>query len=191
MNNSNFVSDRLANICRGSSGVEQLIRNQQVVGSNPILGSSLITITLIVSRPPTTTIVSFTIFLIITLVVLVMNLISLTNQAFWYTYLIIVLLVPIAGLVIYKIFLRYKIIRMGNNQVEIQFPALRKKYHYSVNDVISWTENVVKTGKNSVYKELEIRFADKRKLSFGHKEQTEYDRIINYLTQKASRKKTQ
>jgi fluoride exporter len=25
--------------CRGSSGVEQLIRNQQVVGSNPILGS--------------------------------------------------------------------------------------------------------------------------------------------------------
>jgi fluoride exporter len=26
-------------LCRGSSGVEQLIRNQQVVGSNPILGS--------------------------------------------------------------------------------------------------------------------------------------------------------
>ncbi len=39
MNNSNFVYDSLANICRGSSGVEQLIRNQQVVGSNPILGS--------------------------------------------------------------------------------------------------------------------------------------------------------
>src|SRR5258706_4439549 len=27
-------------ISRGSSGVEQLIRNQQVVGSNPILGSN-------------------------------------------------------------------------------------------------------------------------------------------------------
>jgi hypothetical protein len=26
-------------VCRGSSGVEQLIRNQQVVGSIPILGS--------------------------------------------------------------------------------------------------------------------------------------------------------
>gem|GEM_PF-3533856 len=26
---------------RGSSGVEQLIRNQQVVGSNPILGSTV------------------------------------------------------------------------------------------------------------------------------------------------------
>jgi len=40
MNNSNFVSDRLADKCRGSSGVEQLIRNQQVVSSNLILGSS-------------------------------------------------------------------------------------------------------------------------------------------------------
>ncbi len=29
-------------IGRGSSGVEQLIRNQQVVGSNPILGSSIL-----------------------------------------------------------------------------------------------------------------------------------------------------
>jgi magnesium-transporting ATPase (P-type) len=160
------------------------------VGSNPILGS-VKSFLLIVSKPQTNTIVSFTIFLVITLVVLSMNLISLSHQPAWYTYLIIVLLVPIALLVIYKIFLRYKIIRMGNNQVEIHYPVMRRKYQYSVNDVVAWKENVVKTGKNSVYKELEIRFHDKRKLNFGHKEQTEYNRIVSYLSQKAAKKKTE
>jgi len=119
-----------------------------------------------------------------------MNLLSLHNNAAWYTWLIIVLLVPIAGLVIYKIFLQYKIIRVGNNQVEIRYPVLRRKYQYSVADIVSWKENAVKTGKNSVFKELEILFHDQRKLKFGHKEHTEYNRIIGYLTQKASRKKT-
>jgi len=145
---------------------------------------------LIVSRPQTNTIISFSFFLAITLFVLAMNVISLGNNVAWYTWLIIALLVPIAGLVIYKIFIRYKIIRVGNNQVEINYPVLRTKYQYSVTDIVSWKENVVKTGKNSVYKELEILFHDQRKLKFGHKEHTEYTRIIGYLAQKASRKKT-
>jgi len=145
---------------------------------------------LIVSRPQTNTIVSFSMFLIITLVVLVMNFIALNRESAWYTWLIIALLVPIAGLVIFRIFLRYKIIRLGNNLIEINYPVLRKKYQYPVNDIVSWKENVVKTGKNSVYKELEILFHDQRKLKFGHKEHTEYNRIVGYLAQKASRKKT-
>ena len=119
-----------------------------------------------------------------------MNLRVLGHEPAWYTYLIIGLLVLIAVLVIYKIFIRYKIIRMGNNQVEIHYPVLGRKHQYSVNDVVAWKENVVKTGKTSVYKELEIRFHDRRKLNFGHKEQTEYDRIVSYLSQKAAKKKT-
>ncbi len=79
---------------------------------------------------------------------------------------------------------------MGNNQVEIRYPVIGRKFEYSVKDVSAWKENVVKTGKNSVYKELEIRFKDQRKLSFGQKEQTEYNRIISYLNQKAPEKKT-
>jgi len=145
---------------------------------------------MIVSRPPTSTIISFTIFLVITLVVLIMNFMALMRGAFWYTYVIIALLVPIAILVIIKIFLRYQIIRMGNNQIELHFPVLGKKHHYSLKDITSWTENVVKTGRNSVYKELEIRFEDNKKLSFGHKEQTGYDRMVSYLTQKVNKKKS-
>lgn len=119
-----------------------------------------------------------------------MNIVSVLAKPAWYSYLIIALLTPIGIFVTYKIFVRYKVIYMGNNQVAIQYPVLRKKNTYALNEINYWKENVVKTGKNSTYKELEIVFADKRKLSVGHKEHTDYARMISYLNQKAPRKKS-
>lgn len=107
----------------------------------------------------------------------------------WYTYLIIVLLLPIALFVGYKIFIRYKIIYIGNNQIKIQFPVLRISSVYSLDQIENWTENIVKTGKNSTYKELEIKFSDDQKLSMGHKEFTEYDKVKKYLQQKVPKLK--
>jgi hypothetical protein len=66
---------------------------------------------------------------------------------------------------------------------------LRREKKYSINEIVAWRENKVKTGKSSEYKELQILFADKNKLSIGHKEHTEYPRMIQYLKQKAERKK--
>ncbi len=144
---------------------------------------------MIVSKPRTNTIVSFLFFLLITVGVLAMNVVSIFRGAAWYNFLIVVLLVPIGLLVSYRIFIRYKIIRLGNNQVEIHYPVLGRKHLYSLQAVANWRESIVKTGKNSVYKELEIEFEDKRKLSFGQKEQTEYDRVVAYLKQKVPKKK--
>ena len=118
-----------------------------------------------------------------------MNVITIFKWAAWYNYLIIALLVPIALIVSYRIFIRYKTIRLGNNQMEIHYPVLGRRHLYSLQAVVNWRENIVKTGKNSVYKELEIYFDDKRKLSFGQKEQTEYDRVVAYLKQKVPKKK--
>jgi len=118
-----------------------------------------------------------------------MNFMAISADPEWYNYVILLLLIPIGGFVFYKIFLRYLVIQLGNNQVIIQYPALGKKIRYGVTDISSWKENVVKTGKNSVYRELEIQFTDKRRINFGNREQTEYSRIIGYLNQKAVRKK--
>jgi hypothetical protein len=107
----------------------------------------------------------------------------------WYNYAVAIVLVPIGGVVLYRIFLRYKIIRVGNNQVEILFPVMRKAQKYPLQEIESWKESIVKTGKNSVYKELEIRFTDKHKVSIGLNEYTEYNRVIQYLNQKVARKK--
>jgi hypothetical protein len=147
---------------------------------------------LIVSRPQTSTLVSFTIFLLITAVVLGMNVYALAaaSAPAWYNYLMATLLVPIFLFVFYKIFIRYKIIRMGNNRVEISYPVARKHKVYMLHEIVLWKENIVKTGKNSVFRQLEIFFQDKNRESFGDKEHTEYGRMVQYLNQKAPKKKT-
>jgi len=145
---------------------------------------------LIVSKPRTGTLLSFSLFLLITLVVFIMNAYSIiSKQAAWYNYVIAAALIPIGLIVLYRIFIRYKVIRMGNNQVILSFPVLRRSYQYPLQEIVSWKESIVKTGKSSVYKELEVRFADTRKLSIGLNEYSEYNRIVQYLNQKAPKKK--
>jgi hypothetical protein len=146
---------------------------------------------LITSKPQTSTITSFVFFLLITIVVVAMNSIAIfpDHNAAWYNYAVIVVLVPIGITVFYKIFVRYKILKFGNNQIEINYPILRLTKFYPLDQINLWVENTVKTGKNSEYKELQIRFADGKKISIGHKEHTEYTRMVQYLLQKASKKK--
>lgn len=119
-----------------------------------------------------------------------MNIVAIVRIAAWYNYLILVLLIPIGGFVAYKIFIRYKVIRAGNNEIEIVYPVLKRKENYPLRSIVAWRENVIKTGKNSLYKELEILFEDKQRISIGQKEHTEYTRLIQYLQQKLPRKKT-
>ena len=120
-----------------------------------------------------------------------MNSIALVSdrQAAWYNYAVVVVLVPIGIVVFYKIFVRYKILRLGNNQIQVDYPMLRRSKAYPLEQIDQWVENSVKTGKNSEYKELQIRFADGKKITVGHKEHTEYTRMAQYLLQKAPKKK--
>ncbi|MFM8851462.1 MAG: hypothetical protein ACKOE5_13845 [Cytophagales bacterium] len=144
---------------------------------------------MIVSKPITSTLVSFTLFLTITFIVIGMNIYAIQAQGVWYNYLTIGLLFPIAAFVIYKIFVRYKVLILGNNQIEVNFPVLRQFRKYKLDNVQFWVENQVKTGNNSVYRELVIKFNDGQKVSVSPKESTEYDRMLLYLKQKLPKKK--
>ncbi len=146
---------------------------------------------MITSKPPVSTITSFTLFLIVTVVVIGMNvytLLLLPSPA-WYHYAIIGILLPIGGFVLYKIFIRYQIVRLGNNRVEVRFPVLRQERKYTLEQIQFWFENQVKTGKNSVYKELVIKFSDDKKVTLSPKESTEYEKVVQYLKQKVAKKK--
>jgi hypothetical protein len=111
------------------------------------------------------------------------------RQPAWYNYAVVAVLVPMGIGVFYKIFVRYKVLKLGNNQIRIEYPMLRQSKVYPLEEIDQWVENKVKTGKNSEYKELQIRFADGKKISIGHKEHTEYVRLVQYLAQKAPKKK--
>ena len=121
----------------------------------------------------------------------VMNAMVIFNNQIvaWYNYAVVIVLVPIGLFVFYKVFVRYKILKLGNNQIQIDYPVLRRSKIYPLDQIDRWTENKVKTGKNSEYKELQVQFADGTKISIGHKEHTEYARMVQYLAQKASKKK--
>jgi hypothetical protein len=146
---------------------------------------------LIISKPQTSTITSFVFFLAITVIVVVMNSIAIfrDRQPAWYNFAVLVVLIPIGIAVFYKIFVRYKILRVGNNQIQIDYPILRQNKIYPIDQIELWVENKVKTGKNSEYKELQVRFTDGKKIRVGHKEYTEYTRIVQYLSQKAPKKR--
>jgi hypothetical protein len=107
----------------------------------------------------------------------------------WYNYAVVIVLLPIGLFVFYKIFILYKILKFGNNQIHIHYPMLRQTKVYSLDEIDQWTENKVKTGKNSEYKELQVRFTDGKKINVGHKEYTEYSHMVQYLLQKAPKKK--
>ncbi len=146
---------------------------------------------MVISKPQSNTLVSFGLFLIITVVVFVLNIISITNNiSAWYNYVIAAALLPIGLFVLYKIFIRYKIIRAGNNSIDISYPVLRQTEKYPLQAIVAWRENIIKTGKNSVYKQLEILLDNKKRISIGHKEHTEYVRLVQYLQHKIPKKKT-
>jgi hypothetical protein len=66
---------------------------------------------------------------------------------------------------------------------------LRQQKKYKLEAVQFWFENQVKTGKNSVYKELVIKFEDGKKVTLSPKESTDYEQVIQYLKQKLAKKK--
>jgi hypothetical protein len=120
-----------------------------------------------------------------------MNLISILHGTFtaWYNFVVVALLTPIGFYVLYRIFIRYKIIRMGDNKIQVDYPVMRQSKKYTLSDLEWWVENKVKTGKNSEYKELQFKFTDGKKIDIGQKEHTEYARMLQYLAQKAPKKK--
>jgi len=123
--------------------------------------------------------------------VIVFNAIAIFTgrYAAWYNYAVLAVLVPLGIVVFYKIFVRYKILKVGNNQIQIDYPMLNQSKIYPLEQIDQWIENKVKTGKNSEYKQLQVRFNDGKKLSVGHKEHTEYARMVQYLLQKVPKKK--
>ena len=102
--------------------------------------------------------------------------------------MVIVLLTPLALFSLYKIFLSYKIIRVGNNQIDIRYPVFRRTRKYTLDQIGYWKETVIKNTMGT-YKEIEVRFTDHHTLNMGHKEYTEYSKIAAYLSQKVPKKK--
>lgn len=145
---------------------------------------------MILSKPRSQTLISFTLFLLLTFVVFGLNVTAIVRGTYaWYNLVIAGILLPLGLFVLYRIFIRYKIIRAGDNRIEVVYPVLKNTHTFTIKQIANWRESVVKTGKNSVFKELEIVFDNRFRIAVGQKEHTEYEKLVQYLQRKVPGKK--
>ncbi len=146
---------------------------------------------MIISRPKAATLTSFMLFTLLLLAILIFNIRSIvqTTHPAWYQWLMVAILSGLLAFVTYRIFIQYKVLKFGNNQVEIYYPVLRKRAKYPLTDIERWQEQQVKTGKKSTYRELQILLPGNKKISLGHQEFTDYEKIVKYLSQKCANKR--
>lgn len=107
----------------------------------------------------------------------------------WYVYLVLLVLVPLSLFITFRTFVNYKLIEFGNDQIAIKYRVRKKIKAYSLADVIHWKESIVKTGKNSSFKEIEIQFNDRFKVALGLREYSNYPKVKAYLDKKLGKQK--
>ena len=147
---------------------------------------------MIISKPKFGTILSLSVFIVVSLVIASYGLKLLLNgQSVWWAYTLAFLFYPIALGLIIKIIWGYKIISLGSQEIEVKFPFRMKKKKYHLKQLLSWEESMVKTG-SVPFKELNLRFDDGNNIKLSYHENSNYDEIFNYLNRNAAkgRKKT-
>ena len=91
------------------------------------------------------------------------------------------------GLIVRQI-VSFKTITFGKKKITIDFLLKRKDIVFSVKEVITWKEEVIKT-MSGTYKETEIQLPRNIVLKISKQEYTNYDKAFNYLTKHCSKAK--
>ena len=140
---------------------------------------------MIVSKPKTQTLTALTIFLVLIFAAFFMLLNSLlTEPSYFIVKLILTPVVLVIGLLVLgKLLGAIKVVRVGDNKIEVFYPISRMRTNIQVPNLLGWKEEVVKT-KNGEYREVKILYTKKKILKLSNRENTEYEAIVKYLKKK-------
>jgi hypothetical protein len=142
---------------------------------------------MIVSKPKSSALIALSIFTIICLGMGGYALRAiLSGLGAWYHYLIASLTLLIALVLIVRQILSYKIIRLGEGRIKVQYPFRGKVKDFNISELFEWKEIVIKT-KNAPYKQMELKF-DNFLLKLSVQENTNYDQIKKYLKKRVAKK---
>lgn len=143
---------------------------------------------MIVSKPKVNTITALTLFLLLIFTSFTFLLDSLLTSAdFFYVKLILgPVILAIGLLVLGKLLGAIKVVKLGENRMQLFYPVTRLKVEIKVADILGWREEVIKT-KNGEFREVKILYGKKKILKLSNKENTEYNSIIKYLKKKVKR----
>jgi len=145
---------------------------------------------MIVSKPRLNTIFALSIFLVLVFGSFFLLLDSLlSNESYFIVKLILTpITLVIALLVLGKLLGAIKIVKAGNNKLDIFFPISRSRIDLPLEQIKGWREDVVKT-KQGEFRETKIVYGKKKVIKLSNKENTEYEKLLKYLNQKAKKQK--
>ena len=140
---------------------------------------------MIISRPKPNTLTALSVFVILIFAAFFMLLNSLlTTPSYFILKLILAPIVLAIGLLILsKILGSVKIVKLGDNRLQIFYPITRLRIDLKIQDVLGWREEVVKT-KNGEFREVKVLYTRKKILKLSNKENTEYEAVVRYLKKK-------
>ena len=140
---------------------------------------------MIVSKPKTQTLTALTIFLVLIFASFFLLLNSLLKEeSFFIAKLVLAPIVLVIGLLVLgKLLGAIKVVKVGDNKIEVFYPISRLRTSIKIGDVLGWHEEVVKT-KNGEFREVKVLYSRKKILKLSNRENTEYEAIVNYLRKK-------
>ncbi|MEP4531920.1 MAG: hypothetical protein ABJ004_02460 [Cyclobacteriaceae bacterium] len=140
---------------------------------------------MIVSKPKSNTTVALGVFLVLIFVVFFFLLNSLISVPDYFIFkLVLTPIVLVIGLIVLSKFLgSLKVVTLGKDKITVLYLITRMRISIDVSQVLGWREEVVKT-KNGDFREVKILYTKKKILKLSNKENTEYDKVIQYLKKK-------
>lgn len=143
---------------------------------------------MIVLRPKVSTLFSLSLF---TSFCLVAGAVGVTHYLLtdlaWYDYIFLGLFLPLGIILLLRLIFNYSSIRIGRGQFTVIYPTRFTQRNYGLDEIESWTEKEVKT-PSGLYKEVEIRFVDNRKVTVSLHEHKGYAEAVAYLRKKCNKK---
>jgi len=144
---------------------------------------------MIISKPRSNALFAIGLFLLLSYSLGLVNLnILLQGGSRWYNYAIPVVLLPLATAILIKQLVGYKVVMLKNQTFKVKRPFIFNSHAFKTKDIQSWRETVIKT-KNGNFQELTIATEKWRPLKLTLQENSNYQRIKDYLNKKIPKKR--
>ncbi len=144
---------------------------------------------MIVSKPKRNALFAIGLFVLISFSLGFINLnIIIQGGARWYSFLIVFTILPLALIILIRQLAGYKIITINKDTIKVAHPFILQGYGFKVKEITGWEETIIKT-KNGFYKELSIRTDTANLLKLTLQENSNYEKVKDFLQKKAAGKK--
>ena len=144
---------------------------------------------MIISRPKIQTVFSLTVFTTVILVSLFyfsIPLLKFSDVPAW-RYFVAGILLLTASLLLHKLIFDYKIIKISHDRVHIYYPFRFFKTVQDIKALGAWQQTIINT-KKSEFRQLKLVFVNKGYVKISNQENSEYDKIYQYIKRKAPKK---